>query len=418
MALPSNSAQPKIVQKLLKRTAFFLIVLAILFGVFRWVQAKGGDYDSGGESKGMMAAIRMEPEGQQAVLIGPDGTVKGTKSWKSGVTDREPVWSPDGRYLFFCSDREDATFNVFRWNPQKDDAESRTIGHTSRSAPTFAPDDTGETMLVVAGGNVRELEPKTKKSPQVLPPTNAEIAQSGEGDESGTEGAFAAIYGDLGKSFRLARYLPGRRYIAAVMRRDEGEVFVIQDLQDVGGKLPKPQALAAGDRIDFDVDPKGQVVFSVQNFRWPDPKAVPEGFRRNNRITTPFRNMVALVDPAAKTQVVVAASADDKNGFGSPRLAPDGSRFLLVAGAVREGALDPAALLTVPARPQGISQASVLTRGDVHEPSWSADGTKIAYAKRAGGKRDLFTMGSDGTNETNLTKGQGDFATPLFSPMK
>jgi hypothetical protein len=34
------------------------------------------------------------------------------------------------------------------------------------------------------------------------------------------------------------------------------------------------------------------------------------------------------------------------------------------------------------------------------------------------GRRDLFTMASDGTNETDLTKGQGDFATPLFSPAK
>ncbi len=417
MASSSDSSQPQINQKLLQRTALFLVLLAVCFGGLRYYQSKQGDFDSGGDSTGMIAAIRRESDGQQAVLIGPGGTIKTTTSWKTGVTDREPVWSPDGRFLFFCSDREKSTYNIFRWNPQRDDAENRTIGGTSRSNPTFASDDTGESLLMIMGGTVRELDPKTKKTPQVLPPQNAEVTQSGEGDESGTEGAFSAIYGNLGKSFRLARYMPGRQAIAAIMRREEGEILVYQSLQEVNGKLPKPNPIAAGDRIDFDVDPKGgKIVYSVQNFRWPDPAMAPPQYRKENKITVPFRNMIGFLDPAGKSQGIIAAAGDDKQAFGTPRIAPDGSRFVVIGGHMEEGSLHSDALLTVPTVQQGIASASVLTKGEIYEPAWSLDGKRLVYAKRVGGKRDLFTMGSDGTNEASLTKGQGDFSNPLFSP--
>ena len=419
MALPQPppGSQPKIVQRLLVRTAGFMLVLAVLFGAYRWANEQHGDFDKGGDSVGVVSALRREANGQQAVLIRPDGSVVGTKSWKEGVTDREPVWSPDGRFLFFASDRKDSTFHIFRWNPTSDDAQPRTDKGGSRSNPTFAPGDTEMRPLIVAGGMVRELDPATYKTPQVLPPPNADVVQSGSGEEQGTDTSLS-IYGGLGKSFRIARYLPGREAIAAVMRRDEGEVLIVQELKPVNDRVPKPKPLAAGDRIDFDIDAtSGTIVFSIQNFRWVDRDQVPESFRKNNRILTPFRNMVGFIDPKAGGEQILGASPDDKSAFGAPRVSPDGTRVMLVGGSMVEGSLRPIGLLTMPLRAQGLQQASVLTRGEVYEPSWSADGKRIVFAKRAGGKRDVYTMNADGTEEKNLTQGKGDFATPLFSPM-
>ena len=414
---PTPGAQPKIVQRLLVRTAGFLLVLAAIFGVFRWVQSQNGDFDRGGNSVGMIAAIRIERDGQQAVLIHPDGKIVGTESWKPGVTDREPVWSPDGRFLFFASDRKDNTFNVFRWNPDSKDAQTRTEPGGSRGNPTFAPGGTEGRPLIVAGGFVRELDPQTGKTPQILPPINAEIAQSGE-EGGGQEGSLG-VYGELGKSFRIARYLPDRRSIAAILRRDEGEVLIVQSLDPVDGKVPRPKPVAAGERIDFDLDPNSSTVaFSVENFRWVNKDAAPPQFRKGNRITVPFRNMVGLYDAVKGEQVIVAASPGDEVAFGSPRVSPDGTRLLLVGGKIEEGSLRPKALFTLPMRQGGIQAASTLVEGEIYEPSWSADATKIAYAKRTGGKRDLFTSKADGSEATNLTQGRGDFTTPLFSPQK
>lgn len=414
---PTPGAQPKIVQTLLKRTAGVLVAFAAIFGGLRYIQSRQGDFDNGGDSKGMIAAIRLERDGQQVVLIHPDGTIVGTKSWKSGVMDREPAWAPNGRFLFYCSDRKENTFNVFRWNPQSDDSQKRTEPGGSRSNPTFAPGQTDNNPLIVAGGFVRELDAVTGRAQQILPPVNAEISRSGAGDEQGTEGSLS-IYGGLGKSFRIARYLPGKNAIAAVMRRDEGEILVLQNLQPVGGKLPKPTPVMAGDHVDFDIDPtSGTVAFSVQGFRWVDKDAVPPQFHQGNRITTPFRNGVGLLDPAKGQPVFLVSTPTDEVGFGPPRISPDGTRLLLVAGRIEEGSLRPQALLQMPAAQGGFAQKSLLVQGEVYEPSWSADGKRIAYAKRAGGKRDVYTMNADGTGETNLTKGQGDFSMPLISPM-
>ena len=414
---PNPGAPPKIVQRLLVRTAGFLFTLAVIFGVFRWVQDQKGDFDRGGNSAGLVAAVRIERDGQQVVLIRPDGKIVGTESWKPGVTDREPVWSPDGRFLFFASDRKGNTFNVFRWNPESKDAQTRTEPGGSRSNPTFTPGGTEGRPLIVAGGFVRELDPQTGKTPQILPPINAEIAQSSE-DGGGSESSLG-VYGDLGKSFRIAQYLPGRRSIAAILRRDEGEVLIVQNLDPVNGKVPRPRPVVAGERVDFDLDPTSQTVaFSVRNFRWVSKEVVPSQYRKGNRIEVPFRNMVGLYDAAKDQQVIVAASPSDAIAFGAPQVSPDGTRMLLVGGKVEEGSLRPKALLTLPMRQGGIQAASPLVDGEVYEPSWSADSTRIAYAKRTDGKRDLFTSKADGTEETNLTKGQGEFATPLFSPQK
>jgi dipeptidyl aminopeptidase/acylaminoacyl peptidase len=415
----STPLQPKINHTLLKRTAFFLIGLAVVFGGIRYVQSLQGDYDLGGDSTGMIAAIRMESDGQQAVLIDSEGHVKTTSSWKPGNVDREPAWSPDGKYLFFCSDREKTIFNVFRWNPQKGDAESRTFGSPSRGNPTFAPQGGPDSLLLVAGGAVRELDPKTKKTPQILPPQNAEIAQSSndEGGAGGAEASFTAIYGGLGKSFRIARYFGDKRYIAAIMKRDEGEVLVIQDLQLVNDKVPKPEPIVAGDRIEFDIDPKtNRVAFSVQNFRWVDPKVVPPRFRKNNKIIVPFRNFVGMVSPGDQP-TPITASPDDNVGFTAPRVSPDGSRLLLIAGPMKDGALEPKSLITMPFTANGIQAKAILSEGEVYEPSWSSDSKQILFAKRTNGKRDIYKIGADGANLSNLTKGSGDFYTPLFSPL-
>ncbi len=419
MATPQSEpgAQPKIVQTLLKRTAIVLAGFAAIFGGLRWMQSRQGDYDNGGDSTGMIAAVQLEANGQKAVLIKPDGTVVSTKSWKDGATDREPVWSPDGKFLFFCSDRQNNTFNVFRWNPQTDDAQTRTEKGGSRSNPTFAPGQTDDDPLIVMGGFVRQLDPSTGKTPQILPPVNAEIAQSGAGDEEGTEGSLS-VYGTLGKSFRVARYLPDKRGIVAVLRRDEGESLILQDMTPgANGKLSKPRPIVAGDHVDFDIDPtSGTIAFTVQNFRWPDPATVPEQFRKGSRLTVPFRNMVGLLDASKGQQVIVAAAPDDRVGFGSPRVSPDGTRLLLLQGRMEDGSLRPETLLTLPMREAGIQQASNLVKGEVYEPTWSPDSKRVAYAKRIGGKRDLFTMSADGTDEKSLTNGKGDFTTPLFSP--
>src|SRR5579884_322901 len=169
---PSSSepvtAQPKISQRLILRTAILLFVMALLFWGFRVFEDQHGDYDRGGDSAGMIAAIQVKDNGQEAVLIHPDGTIVGTDNWKDGATDRDLAWQPDGRFLFFVSDRDGGTFHLVRWNPSATSTSPLTAGTRGRSSPTFAadsPTDPNDSMLLICGGDVQGFDPKKKNTP-------------------------------------------------------------------------------------------------------------------------------------------------------------------------------------------------------------------------------------------------------------
>ncbi|RYG33278.1 hypothetical protein EON81_18555 [bacterium] len=423
----SSKAQPKILQKMLLRTLGLIIVMGALLLGYQWMRNRGGDFDiAPAKTVGWTLALKIENDGQRAVAIKPDGTIVENTGWVPGVTDRDLVWQPDGNRAFFVSDRQakDAkpgvtTLNIFRWNPEANkEPDQRTLGSRGRSDIAF-PLDGGpgpQTALITSGGFVLEFDSDKNATRQVLPPIGNEVATSNDEGASTSTSQFTAFYNELGTSFRTARWLREKSFVAAIMRQEDGEILIVQDMRPSDdGKFKKPALAAAGERIDMAVDPiTGGIVFSVANFRFPDPNAIPPQFRQGNKVITPFKNALFKFDPETALQPPIVASNDI--AFGSPAINPDGAQVVCVIGKFLDGALSPELLAVFPNQSGGAGAQATLAEGKVFEPTWTKDGAKLLFVKALKDERSIFEINRDGSDEKNLTAGKGKFAFPRPSP--
>lgn len=429
--------QAQITKRLIIRTAALLLLIAGLIYAFQYYRVIGKDPDGLTKSNtaGMIAAIEYKRDGgREAVIFRPDGSVIRNEGWQEGKHDQDLAWSPDGNFLYFVSNRERNSFNVVRWSPSAGKAVIRTLGTRGKSNPTFTTEklpDASKKALVTSGGVVFEYDPYDMSLRQVLPPPANEIVTSQAEESGGAESQFTGYYGKLGQAFRVARWMKGKSWIAAVMKRDNGEILIAQSLEPGdGGKLPPPVTITAGERIDFDISgSNGSLVYSVIGFQWPDTESIPPEFRKGNRVTVPFRHLVGVFDPEEassgtveqsqpKGNGPVVMSKDDKAAFLSPRFSPDGSTIVLVAGSydASSSSITPRALATMPAQVGGAQGGKTVATGEIFEPSWSPDGNSIVFARREKGRRTIFTINSGGGSERNVSGDQGDFGFPLYSP--
>jgi len=418
----SSSILPKISKKLASRTLALIVVVGGLVYGLEWFLRVRSDLKGlqTANTVGWISAIQYLPDGQQLVLISPDGKIHKDAGYKPHSTDKDAVWSPHGNFLYFVSDRTDQNFNLFRWSPGSDEpAEQRTTGTRARSNPKFTvdiPDEKDSTAkpLITCGGLVQQFDPTNQSTEQVLPPTTKEIAQSqATGDENpgGIESQFTGVYGNLGTSFREAQWCGGKTYIAGIMRRETGEVLVLQGMEPVNGKLPQPRAVASGDRIEMAVSPKdGNIVFSVENFRWPESTPLgPDG----KPLKKPFINGVVHYD--LKTGKGDLVMGDPKLAFSGPQIRPDGSCVLVTIGDLASGTFTARGMLTLP-MVRDPNFKGLRIPGEIHEPSWSPDGLHIVFALRTNGKRAIYDYRIDDPSPRNITGDDGDFGVPRFSP--
>lgn len=408
------------------RYLFAVLTLLLLVFVYqRFVSqtrvADPGDF----KSQGYISAAVETDDGYQAVLIAPDGTIKRSPGYVEGAVDQPPVWTPDGQRVYFISDRDKGESHVFRWNPVTDQIERRTIDKRTKSYIDFnVPGDPGnKTALVVSGGTIIELEPLNGTSKQLLPPQKLDARSQGEG---GATGQFDQLYASLGTSFKTARWSKDKQHIIAVMRRETGEVLICQDIStlpnlDISDPKARPILIAAGEKIEFDIDPvSGDVAYTLQGFQWPDPRQIPPEFLEKGKAKNPFRHMIGIYtpgDPSSKPPVAVAM--DDKFAFGHPRIAPDGKMVMVSVGPYRgEGSMESKNLVVMPFKTGGGSEgAMTVVNTPAVEAEWSPDGKQITYIGQADSRRTLFVVEVGNATPKKITSGE-NLRGPQFSPQR
>ena len=411
-----SSALPKINRKSAQRAIIWLFSLAVLILAFQIIRGFKSDFTAPSKTVGLVAAIKQTENGAKIVVVHPDGKVVDSPGFKEGSNDRDLVWSGDGGFLFFVSDRDNGESHVFRWAIDSNKVERRSIDKRTKTAPWFPPSTSPEAnlALVVSGGNVLEFDPKDGASIQLLPPVTGTASASTE--EEGSTGQFDGTYAKIGISFRTAQWTPDKKWIAAVMRREEGgEVLIIQDMTTSAA----PMIIAAGDRIDFDVNPvSGDVLFLSTGFEFPSNQ-VPKEFIKDGKVVRPFKHFLGIFQPSNKAVLVVGASDENKNAFAEPKVSPDGLTIVLTAGPyLGDGSVKPETLIALPFAEKGITSATKLADGTITGPSWGVDSQTI-YFSRIGkdGRRALCQIEKDGSREKSLAT-DGDFSSPKASPQK
>ena len=393
-------------------------LVGLVYGFFYFLSLKG-DLQLPSETSNMIGAIRQEPDGSRVVVLDASGKVTESAGYEPGRSDRDLAWDPNGNRLFFISDRKDNSFHIFRWDPMRNNVpDQKSIDKAGRSNIAFDVQDDGKgelSALVAVRGTVEEFVPKTAKSGRVLPPSAKERVA---GDVSeGSSSPMELIYQRFGKSFRIAKWIKNRHYIAAIMRREErGETLVIQSLlPDEEGKAIPPIGLFNAEKFYLAVDKKtGNLIISVNELM------VPEAKPGEPKTAAPFRHGIFILDADKKEGEALAPitlSPDDRAAFGQPVIAPDGESLLVTTGNYTgDGGIETKGVVSMPLTLNGGGSASVIMQGAIADLSYSPNGAKIAFIKSEGGKRAIFLADGTGSNVVNLTKDSGNYSTPLFSP--
>jgi hypothetical protein len=394
-----------------------LALVSLVYGFFWWVNQQN-DFQLGSDTSKFLAAQKLTTNGAQVVVLDKDGNVTESKDYKEGSEDRDVTWDPQGNRVFFVSDRRDDSFHIYRWDPQRNSApDQKSIDKAGRSNLTFdlEPSDAKDlSALITVRGTVQEFFPKTARSQQVMPPSPKEKVSSEEGE--GATSAMELVYRRFGTSFRVAKWIKKRRYIAAVMRREDfGETLIVQDSEpDDKGVLRPPVPLFTAEKFYLTVDAAtGNLVFSVLGAVAPTGKdGKPEKLS--------FKHGIFIFDPSQERERALAPvvlSPSDDTSFAQLSTSPDGSKVIFTSGPYTgDGNLTVKALVACPLQIQGSQAATPILQGSIADPVFSPDGTRIAFVKREGTTRAVFFANADGSSAVNLTGSKGDFANPVFSP--
>lgn len=414
-------------KKLAIRAAVIAVSIIVLFVGYQWFQTWSLDPENEAKTNtvGMIAALEVTDKGLQAVAFNADGSEKAAPGLPAGKEDRELAWGATGSHVFISSNRDEETYNIYRWNPVTGAFDRRTRGSRSKAAPFFYLDGSVDSLrkgLVTGGGAVSVFDPKMMTLEQILPPLERGTDVSDEG--GGMVGPMSGIYKNLGDSFRSARYAGDTQTIYSLMRREGGEVLVLSSLKpmprpDGTQGPPNPIPVLAGRKLSWDVAQNGSAVVSINDFQWPDPDNVPADFIKNGEPVMPFANaLMSLGVPGRADGAAGPIAIFPPNGerAGDISISPDGSKVAAVIGVEKDGAFVPRLLVVFPNKANGGSEAIPLSEGAVSSPYWSPDSKEIVFLKNTGGKRGIFKILASGGVEMRVGSSDKDYRSPKFSP--
>jgi TolB protein len=141
------------------------------------------------------------------------------------------------------------------------------------------------------------------------------------------------------------------------------------------------------------------VLLGCANQPQPTPGAQPTSTLRTTPVATETATPAASPTPTPQAQPTAKPLATIALSALTGKIAFEGEGDVYVINADGTGRTQ---LTTNPARD--------------YDPSWSPDGTKIAFRSKRGGDDEIYVMNADGSQQTNLTNHRGEDWSPAWSP--
>ncbi|WP_425152581.1 amidohydrolase family protein [Candidatus Palauibacter sp.] len=391
-------------------------------------------------SEGTNMAAAVSPDGSQLVLDlqGTLWVMDGGGGEARAITDmyydaRQPHWAPDGSRIVFQSFR-DGRWHIWSIRPDGSDPVQHTFGPYDEREPAYAPD--GATIAFSSdrsgnydiwtldlsggptGGRVRRVTdaPSHEFTPHWSPDGEALAYASDQGGGSivvrGSDGSGQVVAETPGAVSPAWSPDGGRIAYAAVGRGQTGLYVAALEAGPEAGPGAAPQRLSADDADVFPFRPHwvsgNEVVYTSDGVI---RTASVDGAGSS---VIPFEATFAFTrrDYERAQRSFDAGGPEPVQGIVAPAVSPDGRHIAFTA-------LGDLWLLDIGADTgAGDATPRQLTDDPFVDvlPSWSRDGSKLAYASDRAGSLDIWIRDMDTGVEQRATTSPGGEIAPVFSP--
>lgn len=416
--------RPKVLT--VKNFLLLAAAVAIFAGLVSWLRG-GGKLPWAGvpPTAGKIAFVSTRGGGSGDadiyVMDGADGANVTPLAADDKADDREPAWSGDGGEVVFTADRQGVVRQVYQTRVEPN---ARLLQRTSTSGTKETPRFYGSREIYfLDAGKIARIASDASDASAIFPTVELVKDKLGNLFQNGGITDFAVS--------------PDGEKIAAVLKVEGGEALLVyfpgsKDLVALGvarrvqagfardnslvaafaGGLeqyaPRPEPL--GLLLPSQMPPEQYAVYRV-------PRLVGGLLISAESGDNPDAGLMLLPPEEGGVNRVVRFDSDLKPVAGVPlpfepegfAVAPGGDQVAVTGG---ETSGEFAGLYVVPLSEGG--QGGKLYEKAAEQPSFSPDGTKIAFA--SGG--DIYTVPTAGGEPVNLTKGEGTNSRPVWSPQE
>lgn len=365
-------------------------------------------------------------------------------AWDAGA-----AWSPDGKRIAFCSNR-DGKAEIYVMNADGSDVKRLTDNLSDDFGPQWSPD--GKKLLFDSerDGNKEIYVMDADGGNQVRLTRNNETDSATSWSPDGSQIAFASNRGNGSYNYDIY-----------VMSADGSNVRKIVDDPEYDAE---PKWSPDGKKMLFVTGRTGNFDLYETNIDGTGQRNLTADYNKNDGAgawSLDGKSITFVRNLQGKEQIFLM-SADGSNPIrvtnntsnnGHPALSPDGSKLafesdrdgnfelyvMSVDGELAQLTDDPADDLDPDWSPDGSKIAFSSNRDGMHhiyvvngdgsslvqvtnskaddsEPAWSRDGKRIAFVRAIEGNTEIYVVNADGSNETRLTFAAGNNRSPSWSP--